>query len=123
MKLLQVLKAREIISVIADKKIPAVTAYKFTKFLSQMQDEYSFFNERLAQIIDKYAERDADGKIISTNTGVSIKKEIQNECNSEINELNNCEVDAPSIKFRLKDLEDLQFSIQEMMILSEFIDE
>ena len=123
MKLINLIATRNILSEHAGEKAPALTSYKIMKLLKASDTEDAFYNEQLRQIIDKYSEKDEEGKPVVKANGVQVQKEYVEECNKAVAELQNTEVDKPAYKFTIDELGAFQLSVFEMSILDEFIEE
>ena len=121
MKLINLIATRKILIGHAGDKIPALTAYKIMKFFKASDTEEAFYNEKMKEIIDEYAEKDAEGNPISKVNGVQIKKDCIVECNKIIKELQETEVDKPKFELKLNELDALKFSVEEIAALDEFI--
>lgn len=101
-------------------------AYRLSKLKSIMQQDIDFYDKRFAEIINNYAEKDADGKIVYLDGGQSIKIQQDKivQCNEEIAALNNLEIEIPDFKkFSLEDLQFIHLSASDMEKLLPFIEE
>ena len=121
MKLNNLIQARNIISRFSQEELSANLAYKLMKFLKMSDNEDIFYNEKLTAIIQQYAEKDAEGKYIKEKESFRILKDKVDECRVALQELNDLQVDKPSISLYLAELEELKLSIKEMAYLDEFI--
>ena len=123
MRIIELIKAWKVINSRADEKVSASLAYKMMKFMKASETEDAFFNKKMKEIIDRYGEKDGDGKLVYAGGGVSIGKDNIEECKKAICELECTEAIAPDIRFPLGELEQLKLSMSEIFALEEFITE
>lgn len=117
-----VLSAKNILSAYMNEKVKGAFAYKIMKFIREVEIEEGFFTSEISKILDKYALKDTDGKLVYEDDGYKIPPENIENFQSELNALQNTEVERPRVTFKLSDFEDLSISANEMCILSEFMD-
>lgn len=115
----------EVYEKIRVQKLPIKLAYKLTKIFSEIEKETDFYYRKLREIIDIYAERDDEGKVIPADSGggVKIKQDSIAVCQSEIDELTTLEVILPDITFSLEELESLELTVDEFSLFLPFIEE
>ena len=118
-----VLSAKNILSTYMNAKVRGTFAYKMMKFIRDAETEEEFFTSEISQILDKYAQKTPEGNLVYEDGGYKIEPEHIEAFQSELNALQNTEVERPRITFTLSDFEDLSISANEMCILSEFMDE
>ena len=112
------------LSSLAKTSMPIRLAYKITKLLNQIEKDYSFYIEETKKIIVKYAERDEQGQLISTENGsITLQKNLISEAEKDLLELSEIEVDLPSISFTLDELETLNITPSDLQPLLPFIEE
>ena len=104
--------------------LPIKTVYKLSKFFDTIKKDADFYREKLAEILNEYAQRDEENKVIITEDGksIKIKEDSISECEQKLKDLADIEVDAPQIKFSLYELPD-GISVQELSLLMPFIKE
>ena len=100
------------------------TAYKVVRFFETVEKEASYYRDELIKILNEYAERDEEGKVVVSEDGqnIKIKEELLAECEDKLKELADIEVDKPSVTFNLEELPD-GWSAQEFELLMPFIEE
>ena len=123
MNILTLINARVVFNQFGQTKISSKLAYKIMKFCKSIAIEEEFYNTKKSELVDIYAVKDKEGKIVVTNGTVSIIPEKLSEANAALRELNNIEVEAPNIKFTLAELEELKLSVADMYALDAFIEE
>lgn len=126
MKLIELYNAENLYDKLGSRTdLPIKTVYKLTKFFEVVKKESEFYREELVKILNKYAERDEEGKVVLTNEGQSIKiqQEFLTECEEKLQELADLEVDNPNITFKIEELPEEGISVQELNFLMPFIEE
>lgn len=117
------LQIKGISSIVVDKKMPTKTAYKFMKLLKAIEEEETFFNTKMKEIIDEFGEKDETGQpIVLPNGNVRIKEGVENECNEKVKELETIEVEIPDTKFSIDELEVLELSPRDIYSLDLLIE-
>lgn len=114
-----------LINKLKDIKTSIKTAYKFSKLGREIAREKEFYQIQLNNIIDKYGEKDENGQFILTDNGagVRIQKDKMNDCQKEIVELSELEVELTDIKISVEELENFEISARELEVLMPFIEE
>lgn len=98
------------------------TQYKFLKINKAIENEYVLYQEQKQMIIDKYVERNDEGKFIENESGgLKIKKGMVEECASQLLALNKMEISIPDVYFSLDELEPLGLTLEELILLEPFI--
>ena len=70
-------------------------AYKAKKIADFLTDEFKKFNEIRTSIIEKYGDKDENGKLLIVNGELVIKPENQENVNMEAEQLQSIELDSP----------------------------
>lgn len=125
MKLIELYNAENLYDKLSSRTdLPIKTVYKLVKFFEVIKKEAEFYREELVKILNEYAERDKEGKVILINEGqnIKIKPDFLTECEEKLQELANLEVDKPNITFKLDELPE-GLSVQELDYLMPFIEE
>lgn len=125
MKLIDLIRARNVFLTHAnDKVLFAKVAYKMVKFVKASKDEDAFYNAKIKELIDIYAERDSAGACVADSRGnIKIDPQKLQECRDAINELEQTDVEAPKITFTTDELAGLRLSMTDMFALDAFITE
>ena len=108
-----------------NEKISTRLAYKIYKFIKRVETiDLPFYQDKLRMIIEKYATKGDDGRILPNNDGnVPVTEDKQQEYFSELSELENLETDYDSALFTLDELSELKLSVADMFKLEELIAE
>ncbi|WP_238886408.1 hypothetical protein [Clostridium sp. YIM B02551] len=73
---------------IAQKQLPIKVSYAIAKNISKIESELKIYNKEREKLIDKYAVKDTEGKILSYENGnVKFKEDCIELWNKDINEL------------------------------------
>lgn len=123
MKLNTLLQVRKVLGAHVNEPLPTILAYKILKFMKGTDVEGEFYNDKLREIIEKYGARDDAGNIVRNGDSVSISPEFLDECNKEIAELGDTEIEIPQIRFSIGELVPIKFSVSELFSLDEIITE
>ena len=117
------LQIKGIGATVVDAKMPTKTAYKFMKLLKAIEEEETFFNEKMRDIIFEFGKKDENGQpIFLENGNVEIIEGKEAECNDRVRELEDIEVDIPDTKFTLEELEVLELSPRDVYALDPVIE-
>lgn len=93
-------------------QLPIKVAYAISKNINKIECELKAYNTEKAKLIDKYAEKDEDGKLIADEYGnVNIKEENRENWNRDINELLSIENEIDIHMIQLDDLLNANYNI------------
>lgn len=121
MKLKNLIQARKTLSSYSEEKVSAKLAYKIMKFIKATSEEVAFYDEKIKEVIMKYAERDENNEVKADGNNIKLLKGTGEDCQKEVNEIAEIEVEKPQIGFYLRELDELKLSAAEMFVLDEFI--
>ena len=110
---------------VKEQKMPVKTAYKLAKIAKEVENELSFYQEKLRKIILDYSLLDEEGNPIMTEDGqgVKIREGSEQECNAAMEELQAIEVTIGKYNLTLEELDSLEISLTEMGYIMPFIEE
>lgn len=93
-------------------KLPVKVAYAITKNINKINSELKAYNEEKAKLIDKYAEKDKEGKLKTDEYGnVPLKEEHIEDYNRDIKELLSIENEIDIHMINLDDLLNSNYNI------------
>ena len=123
MKMYEVLEIAKIYDSIKTAKLPLKTTYKFARLMKRIEEEIGFYQERFAKIVAEFGVKE-NGQYLLTEDGSSIKVTPgrEAECNLQVNELQNLDVEINDIRFSISEFESLELSISEMACLLSLIE-
>lgn len=110
-------------NVVKDQKIPIKTAYKLSRLAKSIETEIQFYQEKLREIIQKHAILDENGQPVFTeeNGGVKLIEGHETECYTEMQELQDLDVEIPDITFTLDEFANVELTLDEMNNFMSFI--
>lgn len=121
MKIKQLIEAKGVIMPLIQEKLSPKLSYKLMKFIKEIEVEEDFYTKKLNELVDKYGERDENNNLIYADNGVKIREDKMPDCNSELQEIGDVDVDTPSITFTLDELDSVKLSVSDMFFLQDFI--
>lgn len=119
----QAMAIKNILGKIADANLPIKTSYKIMKIVSIIEVEEKFFNQKLAALIEKYGEKNDNGEYVYVDdSNIKIVEDLRVDCEKEIKELQDLEIEIPDYKFTLIDFNEANFTPREVFMLEPFLD-
>lgn len=102
----------------------AKTAFKFSKILKQIIEEYNSYNNIRKELIERYAIKDDNGKVIyDDKQNASISNENYQIFSKEIEDLLNTNVQITYTPLLIGEISDMEFTPAQMILLEKFIEE
>lgn len=112
----------ELISKIKTNVFDVRTQYNFIKLYKALEQELEIIGEQEKQLLELYAEKDENGEfIVLENGGYKIISDKLSECQQKVIEMDSVEIVMPDIKFTLDELQNLGLSMEELLLLDDFI--
>ncbi|WP_238884536.1 DUF1617 family protein [Clostridium sp. YIM B02551] len=109
---------------IAQKQLQIKASYAIAKNISKIESELKIYNKEREKLIDKYAEKDEKGNIISYENGnVKFKDDCIDLWNRDINELLAIENEIEIHKFSISLLDNCHISASELIAIDYMIEE
>ena len=124
MKMIDALNFLEAYSSIKNKPLKINIIYKLSKCLEECEKEREFYQQQLANILNKYAKKDENGNFIYTNekTGILINESQQQVCEKELSELLTLDININEKYFiKITDIADLELDIETFNKIKPFI--
>ena len=123
MKLDTVIELRSVIEEFIDENISIKTAYKFSKFLQDTENDYNFFVQKTQEIIQQYAEKDEEGNFITfPNGGIKLIPEKTKDVENILKDLQNIDIlIGDYFKFNIDEFENLKISCRKLNPFMDFI--
>lgn len=124
MKMIDALNFLEAYSSIKNKPLKINIIYKLSKCLEECEKERDFYQQQLANILNKYAKKDENGNFIYTNekTGILINEPQQQVCEKELSELLTLDININEKYFiKITDIADLELDIETFNKIKPFI--
>ena len=109
---------------LSDQQLPLRLSYKIAKGLNLISTELDFYKKQYTLCLKAYALQNSDGSFEMTDNGnIKIKPGSEEECVKRLQELDSMEFELPNFEFTLEELDGLNFTINDMKVLSPFIKE
>ena len=111
------------LSVIAQRKLPVKAGFAIAKNLNKIESVLNIYNKERQKLIDKYCEKDEEGKLKTENNTYEIKEGLKEDFNKESEELLEIENEIDIHKFNLKELDGVEISVAELQTIEYMIEE
>jgi hypothetical protein len=111
------------LSILAQKKLPVKAGFAIAKNLNKIEGILNAYNKERQKLIDRYCEKDEDGKAKVENNSYAIKEESKDDFNKESEELLDIENEIEIHKFKLETLDNTEISIVELQAIEYMIEE
>lgn len=111
---------------LAEKPMPVALAAKLLRLVDNLQKENEIIEKQRRLIIEKYADKDEEGKLIINQGNVSFKNnETTQQAQAELDELANLEIEITDRQITEEELvnANLQITMSQFAILRNFIEE
>lgn len=110
---------------IRSNPLPFKTAHKLSKLFKAIEEEIGFYREKMAELIEQYAQKDEKGNYIYINDGrdIAIIPDKIQECQAKIHELETMEIELPDIKFSVDEFENTTLTVDELQPILPFIED
>ena len=109
----------------AGATLPLKGAYKLNKIKKAVEKEGEFYTEKFQEIVNTYAKKDENDQLVFSEDGnqIMIKDGMVDECNKELEDLQNLEVQIETYGLTLEDLGDnLECTPDELEALMPFME-
>lgn len=125
MKLGTLINGRRVFMPTVNEKISTRLAYKIFKFIKRVESvDLPFYEEKVKAIVEKYAEKDADGKFTADKNGkVRITEDKHADYIAEMTELDNIDTDYDGALFTVDELSEIKLSVMDIILLGELVTE
>lgn len=120
-KLIDLMQINQIFEKLYDKPLSVKTSYKLMKFAESTQKDIQFFKQNIADLIEKYGEKDKDGNLILVDDNYKIEKDHINDFNTQYKEIQEVEAEIKSFKLSLDELKGVKLTPAELYIIKDFI--
>lgn len=122
MKLIDVVNFHQFYNTIKSQKLPFSVAYRLAKIVKASELEVELYFENFRSILDTYAEKDENGQLRPTDDGAGVKLRpgVEYQCALEFKQLQEAEVEIPSISFAPEDFDGVEISAEHLLALMPF---
>jgi hypothetical protein len=110
---------------IRSTSLPFKTVHKLSKLSKAIEEEIGFYREKMAELIEQYAQKDDEGNYVYINDGrdIAIIPDKIQECQAKIHELETMEIELPNIKFSVDEFENTTLTVDELQPILPFIED
>lgn len=105
---------------LSQKQLPIQVSYKIAKNIRNIEQELVIYERERQKLVDRYAEKDTEGKPKVNDNGNYVIKDKLN-WNKDILELLNFETDVEIEKIDIKELDGVEISPGELMTIDYMI--
>lgn len=123
LRLNDVIQSFKVLKNIAQKTLKGKINFQLARILRELNNEYNLFLKSKEKLILKYGKKDNGQLVIDDEGNYAIDKEQLLNLNTELNELLDTIIHLNTEYIALEDIEDIDFTIEQMMALSPFIKE
>ena len=119
-----IMGSTEVLQQLLNINFPARTAYKIARLLAEIEKEQEIVHKTRTQLIDKYGQKDENGKfILNEEKNIQLKPDCVEKFNQELMELLETNIELTSPYLTLEELEIANFTPQQMYMLMPYIQE
>ena len=111
------------LSQVAQRKLPVKAGFAIAKNLNKIESVLNIYNKERQKLIDKYCEKDEEGKLKTENNTYEIKEGLRDDFNKESEELLEIENEVDIHKFNIKELDGVEISVAELQTIEYMIEE
>lgn len=120
----EIVDSAETMRKLSQESLKGKTAYHIARLLREIDKELTLFNETRGNLIKKYGDKDENGELKVDENGIcQFTSEEMEKFYSEMNDILNNIIELNANKITLDELEELDFTPSEMIILEPFIEE
>lgn len=123
LKISQIINSTEVLRKLSGEKFKAKLSWAITRILKAADNEIKEFNDTRYELIQKYGEKDENGNLITDDQGnVKINANGIADFSNQLNELLDTTVEINANKIKMSDLENVDFTPDDMIVLEPYID-
>lgn len=123
MKLIQITELSSSLVKIISKDMPFSLSYKFNKLISLVDANEQFYNTKVRELLDQYAQKDENDDFVQKDGNILLIPETQMEFHEKHAALKDVEVSDKLPTFKLAELECLSISPQDLYPLMPLIED
>ena len=120
----EALSFRNFYAKIKEKKFPLRTGYRLNCIAKAIDNQFPFYQEQLATILNENAEKDENGNFIKDEDGnFKVPQEKIPDCNAKLNDLLAFEIELDVKPLDISELDTLELGMNEIQGIMAFITE
>ena len=119
------LDSTEVLKKLSQKQLKGKTAYKVARILREVESEFNLFDETRRNIVQQYGEKDENGNLkinMKTNEYIFSEENLK-IVTDEINNILASNVNLNVNKIELNEIENIDFTPAEMMLIQAYVEE
>lgn len=108
--------------IFSNKTLPLKGAFKLNRIKKEAEKDFTFYQEKFKEILEKYAQKDENGEIKFSEDGqqIMIQEGQIAVCSKELQELEQMEVEIDTYDLTIEDLGDIDCTPDELQVLMPF---
>jgi hypothetical protein len=118
----KILEDMNMLRAVSQKQLPVKVSYAIAKNIAKIDSELKVYEKERQKLIEQYAEKNKENKIISDKDGNVKFKDIE-AWNKDIKELLDIENEIEIHKFKFEELANIQISAEELRVIDYMIEE
>lgn len=124
LKIGQLLDSIETLKQLSGEPLKARVAFMIARIIKETDTEVTNYNETRSNLINKYGKKNEDGTLeVDSKNNVQFEPEDVPTFNAELSDLLNTTITLNADKIKMDDLENLEFTPAEILMLEPFIEE
>lgn len=117
-----IMRAVQPLRQLSEKSFRGATSFKIARLIRELDNELQLFDKNRMEVIKKYAETDEDGRMKEKDGNVQILEGEIDNCNKELQELFEAEVEINAEKIPIEVFESIELSPAQALELEAIID-
>ena len=118
-----ILNAAPVFNFLSTQKFKSGTSFQLARLIKALNKEIVLFEDAREKLVEKFCEKDKFGqRIILDNGTVKVQEGKIEECNKELKDLLEVQIEINANKIREEELEEAQLSPSQVMMILEFVE-
>lgn len=123
-KLRDVINSAEVMRTLSTQQLKGKVAFRVARLLRELEKEFTLFNEKRADLIKEYGQKDENGELKTNENGdFMLEPERAQEFYNMMDELLNTDLSINAEKIAFEDIENVEFTPTQILSIENFIEE
>lgn len=123
-KLRDVINSAEVMRTLSTQQLKGKVAFRVARLLRELEKEFTLFNEKRAELVREYGQKDENGELKTTENGdFMLEPERAQEFYNMMDELLNTDLSINAEKIAFEDIENVEFTPTQILSIENFIEE
>ena len=123
-KLRDVINSAEVMRTLSTQQLKGKVAFRVARLLRELEKEFTLFNEKRAELVREYGQKDENGELKTTENGdFMLEPEHAQEFYNMMDELLNTDLSINAEKIAFEDIENLEFTPTQILNIENFVEE